>query len=128
MKKFCQKVIKVLAIGNSFSQDAVEQYLYELAAAQGDSLIIGNAYIGGCSIDRHYDNLLTGQGARYEYRKVVRGIRSNKKKVDLKTIIRDEQWDIITLQQASHYSGLPNSFKNLHQLKIWCRAIPPICM
>ena len=43
------KVIKVLAIGNSFSQDAVEQYLYELAAAQGDSLVIGNAYIGGCS-------------------------------------------------------------------------------
>ena len=74
------KVIKVLAIGNSFSQDAVEQYLYELAAAQGDSLIIGNAYIAGCSIDRHYDNLLTGK-ADYEYRKVVRGIRSNKKKV-----------------------------------------------
>lgn len=37
------KVIKVLAVGNSFSQDAVEQYLYELAEAQGDSLIIGNA-------------------------------------------------------------------------------------
>ena len=47
------KVLKVLAIGNSFSQDAVEQYLYELAAAQGDSLIIGNAYIGGCPIERH---------------------------------------------------------------------------
>ncbi|MDE6646879.1 MAG: DUF4886 domain-containing protein, partial [Prevotella sp.] len=42
------KVIKVLAIGNSFSEDAVEQYLYELAAAQGDSLVIGNAYIPGC--------------------------------------------------------------------------------
>ena len=48
-----KRVIKVLAIGNSFSEDAVEQYLYELAAAQGDSLVIGNAYIGGCSIDRH---------------------------------------------------------------------------
>ena len=45
------KVIKVLTIGNSFSQDAVEQYLYELAAAQGDSLIIGNAYI---SVLRQY--------------------------------------------------------------------------
>ena len=110
------KVVKVLAIGNSFSQDAVEQYLYELAAAQGDSLVIGNAYIGGCSIDRHYDNLLTGK-ADYEYRKVVRGIRSNKKKVDLKTIIRDEQWDIITLQQASHYSGLPKTYGNLAQFK-----------
>ena len=30
-----KRVIKVLAIGNSFSEDAVEQYLYELAAAQG---------------------------------------------------------------------------------------------
>ena len=40
------KLIKVLAIGNSFSQDAIEQYLYELAHAQGDSLVIGNAYIG----------------------------------------------------------------------------------
>ena len=110
------KVIKVLAIGNSFSQDGVEQYLYELAEAQGDSLIIGNAYIGGCSIDRHYENLLTGK-AEYEYRKVVGGIRSNKRKVDLQRIIRDEQWDIISLQQASHYSGLPKTFANLAQLK-----------
>ena len=105
-----------MAIGNSFSQDGVEQYLYELAEAQGDSLIIGNAYIGGCSIDRHYKNLLTGK-AEYEYRKVVGGIRSNKRKVDLQRIIRDEQWDIISLQQASHYSGLPKTFANLAQLK-----------
>ena len=110
------KVVRVLAIGNSFSQDGVEQYLYELAEAQGDSLIIGNAYIGGCSIDRHYENLLTGK-AEYEYRKVVGGVRSNKRKVDLKRIIRDEQWDIISLQQASHYSGLPKTFNNLAQLK-----------
>ena len=110
------KVIKVLAIGNSFSQDGVEQYLYELAEAQGDSLIIGNAYIGGCSIDKHYDNLLTGK-ANYEYRKIVGGVRSNKRKVDLRSIIRDEQWDIISLQQASPYSGLPKTYTNLAQLK-----------
>lgn len=110
------KVIKVLAIGNSFSQDAVEQYLYELAAAQGDSLIIGNAYIGGCTIERHYNNLILSK-ADYEYRKVVKGIRSNTKKVDLKRIIRDEQWDIISLQQASPYSGQPKSYARLAQLK-----------
>lgn len=28
-----RRVIRVLAIGNSFSEDAVEHYLYELAAA-----------------------------------------------------------------------------------------------
>ena len=110
------RCIKVLAIGNSFSQDAVEQYLYELAAAQGDSLVIGNAYIGGCSIDRHYDNLKTGR-ADYEYRKVMKGIRSNHKHSDLRSIIRDEQWDVISLQQASPLSGQLTSYANLAQLK-----------
>ena len=37
-----RKVVKILAIGNSFSQDAVEQYLHELAEAEGISTIIGN--------------------------------------------------------------------------------------
>ena len=110
------KLIKVLAIGNSFSQDAIEQYLYELARAQGDSLVIGNAYIGGCSIDRHYNNLVK-DSALYASRKVVGGVRSEKKKVTLKHIIRDEQWDIISLQQASHLSGVPDSYQNLPLLK-----------
>ena len=37
------KLVKVLAIGNSFSQDAVEQYLWELAREAGVKMIIGNA-------------------------------------------------------------------------------------
>ena len=110
------KVIKVLAVGNSFSQDAVEQYLYELAEAQGDSLIIGNAYIGGCSIDTHYDNLLNEKPA-YIYRKVVGGVKAVRRKATLQSIIRDEQWDIITLQQASQLSGVSSSYSNLAQLK-----------
>jgi len=110
------KLVKVLAIGNSFSQDAVEQYLYELAAAQGDSLVIGNAYIGGCSIDTHYDNLINKKPA-YVYRKVVGGVRAVRNKATLQSIIRDEQWDVITLQQASQLSGISSSFSNLAQLK-----------
>ena len=63
-----QKVLKVLAIGNSFSVDAIEQNLYELAHAQGDSLVIGNAYIGGCTIDRHWENTYNGK-TDYSYRR-----------------------------------------------------------
>ena len=110
------KVIKVLTIGNSFAQDAVEQYLYELAKAQGDSLVIGNAYIPGCSIDKHYDNLSKDKKA-YEYRKVTKGNRLNRKKQSLKNIIRDEQWDYISFQQASQLSGIASSFVNLGALK-----------
>jgi len=35
-----QKTVRILAIGNSFSQDAVEQYLHELAEAEGICLLV----------------------------------------------------------------------------------------
>ncbi len=110
------KTIKVLAIGNSFSEDAVENYLYELAAAQGDSLVIGNAFIGGCSIDRHLDNLKTGK-ADYAYRKIVGGKKTDIMDSRLDSIIVNEPWDIITLQQSSPLSGKPASYQNLGELK-----------
>ena len=37
--------VKILVIGNSFSEDAVEQNLHELAAAEGIETVIGNMYI-----------------------------------------------------------------------------------
>ena len=46
-------VVKILAIGNSFSADAVEQELYGLFAAEGKKVIIGNLYIGGCPLATH---------------------------------------------------------------------------
>ena len=109
-------VLRVLAIGNSFSEDAVEHYLWELAAAQGDTLIIGNAYIGGCEIDRHWSNAQTGK-AEYRYRKIVNGHTQTQNNMPLKAIIQDERWDIVSLQQASHHSGLPYTYANLGNLK-----------
>lgn len=110
------KLIKVLAIGNSFSEDAVEQNLYELAAAQGDSLVIGNAYIPACTIEMHLYNLKNSR-QKYAYRKVVGGQKNEEKNVTLQRIILDEPWDIITLQQASLLSGLADTYKNLPALK-----------
>lgn len=110
------KVFKVLAIGNSFSVDAVEQNLYELAAAQGKTLLIGNAYIGGCSINSHWKNIQTG-APDYSYRKGVNGIFDELPKQKLSDIVKDEDWDLITLQQASHYSGQLDTYVDLANLK-----------
>lgn len=75
-----QKAIKILAIGNSFSQDAVEQYLYELANAEGIPVIIGNMYIAGCSLERHVKNARSNDSA-YAYRKIsLDGKKIEKKK------------------------------------------------
>jgi len=101
--------IRVLAIGNSFSQDAVEQYLWELGHAAGVEMIIGNMYIGGCTLERHAGNIRTGS-TDYAYRKVVNGIKTNTPDFTLEQALADETWDYVSVQQASGYSGIYDSF------------------
>ena len=49
--------MKVLSIGNSFSQDA-QRYLHRLAKEDGTFIKCVNLYIGGCSLQTHYINML----------------------------------------------------------------------
>ena len=97
-------IVRILAIGNSFSQDAVEQYLYELFDADGQKVIIGNLYIGGCRLDTHHSNMQSGD-AKYAYRKVVDGVKTETPNVSLLTGLKDEDWDFVSIQQASGSSG-----------------------
>ncbi len=104
------KTIRILAIGNSFSRDAVEQYLYELAEAEGISVIIGNLYIGGCSLERHLANAKNNSPA-YEYCKIENGVMTKHPDVKLADGIADEKWDYISVQQVSGNSGRYETFK-----------------
>lgn len=52
-----KSIMKVLSIGNSFSQDA-HRYLHSLAKADGVDLKVVNLFIGGCSLRTHYLNML----------------------------------------------------------------------
>lgn len=110
-----QNAIRILAIGNSFSQDAVEQYLYELAEAAGYELIIGNMYIGGCDLDKHWANFQS-DAAAYEYRKIVKGEKVGKIGYKLSQGLADENWDYISLQQASGKSGKYETYTVLADL------------
>lgn len=104
--------VRILAIGNSFSQDAVEQYFFELAQDAGIPVIVGNAYIGGCSIERHVLNSRSG-AAGYAYRKVGEDGSGERKEYPGRTlaeIIADEPWDYVSLQQASPFSGIYDSY------------------
>jgi hypothetical protein len=99
------ETIKVLAIGNSFSVDAVENYLSEMARADGITLIIGNLYIGGCSLARHWKNA-DGDLPEYSYRKIgADGIKTTTENYRLSAALADDQWDVITFQQVSQDAG-----------------------
>ncbi len=105
------KTIKVLAIGNSFSEDAIEQNLYELGKAAGDEFIIGNLYIGGCPLKKHWYNAENDKGA-YRYRKInADGKLVQKDNIKISAAIAEEDWDYISLQQASGVSGLTESYE-----------------
>lgn len=99
-----KKVLKVLAIGNSFSEDAT-QHMYQIAQDCGaDEIIIGNLYWGGCSLATHWNNAQTNNNG-YDYQKNTNGVWTHRNGSTIEYAVEDEDWDYITLQQVSGLSG-----------------------
>ena len=59
------KQIRILAFGNSYSQDAMDPYLYDLFKAEGIEAVIGNMYIAGCSLEKHWENISVAKNAAH---------------------------------------------------------------
>lgn len=94
------KLLKVLVIGNSYSQNAT-QYLPDLVKSQGNRLIIASAEIGGCSLEKHWSlaekhESNPGDPEGKPYGPIP--------KSSLKEKLQANQWDIVTLQQHSWLS------------------------
>ena len=91
--------MKILSIGNSFSQDA-QRYLHQLAKQNGVEMKCVNLYIGGCPLKTHYYNILEdSKSYAFQFNGESTGI-----KVTIKEVLMSDSWDCITLQQASRFS------------------------
>ena len=111
----------ILAIGNSFSQDAT-RYLHGIARKAGEKLTVVNLYIGGCSLERHYRNMLSGERV---YELQVNGQRSGFS-VSLQEALLNRSWDVITLQQASPSSPKYSTYQPyLQELSAYVRRLCP---
>jgi len=118
------KEISILFIGNSFSDDT-EAYMVDILLSLGYTNInVGNLYIGGCSIDTHYQNITSGAKA-YDFR--MRSHNGKKyteyepvsvgdKKQSISFALDYKEWDIISVQQASGESGKADTYNNLDAL------------
>ncbi len=98
--------MNILSIGNSFSQDA-QRYLHSIAKADGVELNTFNLFIGGCSLSRHYRNMLSEQEV---YTLEMNG-ESTGFKVSLKEALLNRDWDIITIQQVSNESPYYDTYQ-----------------
>ena len=98
--------MKILAIANSFSQDA-STFLHQTAKAQGIELDVYNLYIGGCPLEKHWANWETGEAA---YDLQVNGA-SVGRMVSIQEMLDMGGWDAIITQQASHDSGWMDTYE-----------------
>ncbi|MDD3766568.1 MAG: DUF4886 domain-containing protein [Eubacteriales bacterium] len=113
--------MKVLSIGNSFSQDA-QRYLHKVAKADDVDLKCINLYIGGCSLATHYKNMNNDAKAySFEFNGETTGIY-----VTIKEALQSDEWDFITFQQASHFSPFYDTYyPYLQELSKYARYHAP---
>ncbi len=96
------KELKVLTIGNSFAE-SVFVYLPKIAKTEGDKLKLERANIGGCSLQKHWNNICESEqdSSKKHYHR-------NKKSV--RDILESDKWNIVTIQQVSTQSWVSESF------------------
>ena len=110
--------MKILALGNSFSEDCTA-YLEKMT----EGALVRNLYIGGCSLERHAANL-RGDRADYQFQKDGKMIGSSL--VSANGIFLGERWDVITVQQVSGASGIYETHgEYLETVLAFIRALCP---
>ncbi len=103
--------LRILGIGNSFTDDGM-MYLPELLEAAGiRNVILGRLYIGGCSLERHCNEYENESNAYIYYKSVGNKWVTVSDGTSLVYGIEDEPWDIIITQQSSPKSGHYDTFQ-----------------
>ena len=102
------KPLKVLMIGNSFSISCLG-HLPAVAKAYGHRLDLASLYIGGCSLERHWNNVVAASTNAtfkpYRFDRFVDGRRVVEKgAANIPDALVMDKWDVVTVQQCSHKS------------------------
>ena len=97
--------ISVLMIGNSFSVD-VARYTHQISLGSDVEIEVGVLYVGGCSLEQHIGFIKDGSSP-YEW--FING-ESTGRYISLKDALLLQEWDYITLQQVSVFSGMKDTF------------------
>ena len=110
--------LKVLCIGNSFSADTIEHVPNIALNSNVKNVKFGNLYIGGCSLNKHYNNAINNI-ASYEYFVNEGKGWSSSYNHSILSVIKSEEWDYISIQHGtgdgSRYADI-NSYLKLESL------------
>lgn len=116
--------LKILCLGNSFAVDTME-HVANIAKSLGVKEIkLGTLYIGGCSINKHYNNAIN-DNASYEYFVNTGDGWTSTYNHAIRATIQSEDWDWISIQhgtadgsryaEEASYVNLPNLISFIKQ-------------
>lgn len=108
-----RNVLRILAIGNSFSDDGMEYLPQLLENLDIQNVEVARLYVGGCSLQQHL-SFFNEQKSPYIFNRSEAGKNrwvEHKSKVSLQYALSLGEWDIITLQQQSGKSGQYESYE-----------------
>lgn len=113
--------LKVLAIGHSYAVNSTE-YIWSIANQMGENIEIHTLYHAGCSIKRHVENYETGRLDYYLYKNG----KTDFEYVDIKSVLKAKQYDVITFQESPEGSVSFTSYKDdLGKLQSYVRKHQP---
>lgn len=104
------KTLRILAVGNSFTNDTME-YVAQIAHSAGYNVTVGVLWESGVSMEEHV-NYIGRNSPVYKYEKFSKSSGYNgveRSGVAPSTALSDEKWDLVFLQQVSYLNGDPDS-------------------
>ena len=123
-KEYPIESIKLLSISNSYGKNALWE-LYDICKAEGiKNVDIAVMYIGGCSLDQHWENIQKSNAA-YEVFRNNNGNWTSTKDCTIDSLLAEGDWDVITTQNSSGLSGEADGYKNLNNVADYIKAKCP---
>lgn len=103
--------LKILGIGNSYTQDSMWMLGAIYKAEKNQDVILGIAYEGGCPLEDHV-RFYNDNNPCYtlNYYDPALGKWVSTKDMTLAEIINAEDWDLVSMQQSSGKSGVESSY------------------
>ena len=110
--------IKILFVGNSFAMDTVEHSVNVAHSMGINDIKVANLYVGGCSIDMHYEHAMSDMEVYTYYVNNGNGW-SDTPNVSIKTAVQSDAWDYVVIQHGtkgtSRYTS-PECYAHLSDL------------
>jgi hypothetical protein len=93
--------MKILFVGNSFAEDTVEHAVNVAISLGIENIKIGTLYVGGCSIEMHYEHFITDSPVYLYHLNEGNGWNSTPN-FKISDAVKSDDWDWIVIQHGTN--------------------------